>query len=144
MTRRDEQIQDALDRLPRAGEVPRLGDDAGDAELAAYAVVYAALADDAGFALPADFAERMTARVVPAPVRPSVYERWILPVLLIASAVLALPYVLPAVVKAAALVLAPDTGVPAAMAAALVLLLLAGVEQVVRRGRVGGSGRGRG
>lgn len=131
--KRDDEIQDALDRLP-PGERARGEAGAGDADRAAYALVYSALAEDAGFALPADFAEAMTARVMPAPVRPSVYERWILPLLMLASGAIALPTVAPALARAFRPLLTSPAGGPSTGAiAGLALLLVAAADQLMKK-----------
>lgn len=138
---RDREIQDALDRraraeaaghpLPHAADAP----DAGDADRAAYAIVYAALAEDTGFALPAAFAQSIVAAAMPEPARPSVFERAILPILLLASAVLAVPPTVQQLARAFRQLLgAPDGGVPPAAVAALVLLLMAAADRLARRG----------
>ena len=90
MMERDEEIQDALDRGNARA--------AADADEAAYQVVFAALREDEGFALPADFADAMAARLMPAPVRASPFERYVLPVLMLAACVLAVPSVVAALV----------------------------------------------
>lgn len=138
---RDHEIQDALDRQlrsPAAGSrSPETADapDAGDADRAAYAIVYAALAEDTGFALPAGFAESLAAAAMPEPARPSVFERFILPVLLLVSAAVAVPAVAPQLARAFRLVLeTADGGIPAAPVAGLVLLLVASADRLARRG----------
>jgi hypothetical protein len=67
---RDREIQDDLDR--QRGEPPETPD-AVDADRAAYAIVYAALAEDTGFALPTAFADAIAAAAMPEPARPSVF-----------------------------------------------------------------------
>lgn len=137
---RDREIQDALDRQPRAGaaESPSpdtiKAPDGGDADRAAYAIVYAALGEDTGFALPAAFAESIAAAAMPEPARPSVFERALLPVLLLISAAVAVPAVVPQLARAFDLLLgAQDGGMPA-LAVALVLLMVAAADRLARRG----------
>lgn len=60
------------------------------ADLAAYRVVYAALEDDTGFALPPDFAASIVARAMPVEPFPW-YERVLLPVLLVIASAVAVP-----------------------------------------------------
>lgn len=140
---RDDEIQDALDCQPLhpvRGGGPSSPDgtdapDAGDIDGAAYALVYAALAEDAGFALPAGFAESIAAAAMPEPARVSVFERAILPLLLLGGTAVAAPAVVPSLARAFRLVLgAPDGGLSAAAVAALVLLLVAGADRLARRG----------
>lgn len=136
---RDDEIQDALDRQPRgtAGHLRSQVDaaSAGDADRAAYAVVYAALAEDMGFALPSGFAESIAAAAMPAPARASVFERIILPILLLISAAVALPAVVPQLARAFRLMLeTAHGGIPAAAVAALMLLLVASADRLARRG----------
>lgn len=137
----DHEIQDALDRQLRSAPVgsrsPETADapDAGDADRAAYAIVYAALAEDTGFALPAGFAESLAAAAMPEPAHPSVFERFILPILLLVSAAVAVPAVVPQLARAFRLLLeTPDGGIPAAPVAVLVLLLVASADRLARRG----------
>lgn len=128
---RDDEIQDALDR----GAAGPASPGAADADRAAYAIVYAALAEDTGFALPAAFAEALAATAMPEPARPSVFERAILPLLLLASAAVAVPTVLPQLARAFRLLpAAPGGGMPVALAAGLVLLLVAAADGLARRG----------
>ena len=143
---RDEEIQDALDRPPRDAAEPgerAVADDAQDADRAAYAIVYAALADDTGFELPAGFAEAMAAQAMPAPPRPSIVERWVLPVLLVLCSAIAIPATVPQLARAFRILLGgPEGGVPAAGLAALALLLVAAADQVARRRGWGPAARG--
>lgn len=123
---RDREIQDDFDR-----QAP----EAADADRAAYAIVYAALAEDTGFTLPAAFAESIAAAAMPEPARPSVFERFILPVLLLISAAIAVPTAVRQLARAYRLLLgAPEGGLPPAVAAALVLLLIAAADRLARRG----------
>lgn len=130
---RDDEIQDALDRQPRGGPMEHPSPDAGDADHAAYAIVYAALAEDTGFALPAAFAESLAAAAMPEPARPSVFERAILPVLLLVSAALAVPTVVGQLGRAFRMLETPEGGVPTAAVAALALLLIAAADRLARR-----------
>jgi hypothetical protein len=132
---RDDEIQDALDRQARAAEPPSPDTaDAAGADRAAYAIVYAALAEDTGFALPAAFAESIAAAAMPEPARPSIFERAILPVLLLISAAIGVPAAVPQLTRAFRLLLGtPDGGIPAAAIAALVLLLIAVADRLARR-----------
>jgi hypothetical protein len=128
MMDRDEQIQDALDQ-GTAGA-------AADADEAAYQVVFAALAEDEGFALPAGFADAMAARLMPARVRASPFERWILPVLMLAACAMAVPTVVAALAQALTRVAGPvgeSSGLHALAAAALVLVVLAAADRLARR-----------
>lgn len=130
----DDEIQDALDRRGREGMPAAGSGDAGDADRAAYEVVYAALADDAGFALPPDFAEAVAARVMPLPARASVYERWVLPALLFTSSAIALPVVLPQVFRGIELAYgAPENFLPQVLQALLALAAVAAADRLVRR-----------
>jgi hypothetical protein len=125
---RDEEIQDALDRgTARA---------AADADEAAYQVVFAALGEDPGFTLPAGFADAMAARLMPAPVRASAFERYVLPVLMLVACGLGVPPVIAALRQALAEVAGPvgeSSGLHVVAAAALVLLLVAVADRLARR-----------
>lgn len=127
MMERDEEIQDALDRgAARA---------AADADEAAYQVVFAALREDEGFALPQDFADAMTARLMPARVRASPFERYVLPVLMLVACAMGVPTVLGVLGGALGQVAGPageGSGLQAA-AVALVVLLLAAADRLARR-----------
>jgi hypothetical protein len=132
MSARDEEIQDALDRVRGTGDEPDAR--AGDADRAAYAIVYAALEDDAGFALPADFAERIAAQAMPAAPRPSIFERWVLPVLMIVCSAIAVPAVVPGLARGFEVVFgAAGGGVAPGGVAAGVLLLVAAADHLARR-----------
>jgi hypothetical protein len=125
---RDEEIQDALDRGNARA--------AADADEAAYQVVFAALGEDKGFALPAGFADAMAARLMPARVRASPFERYILPVLLLAACAMAVPTVVAALGQALIGVAGPmggSSGLRAIAAVALILLVLAAADRVARR-----------
>lgn len=128
MRERDEQIQDALERgIPRA---------AADGDEAAYRLVFAALAEDEGFDLPAGFADAMAARLMPAPVRASPFERYILPVLVLVACAMGVPAVVGALGEALARVAGPAGGSSALYpiaAVALVLLVLAAADRLARR-----------
>jgi hypothetical protein len=137
----DHEIQDALDRQLRSAADGRRspgtadGPNAGDADRAAYAIVYAALADDTGFTLPPGFAESLADAAMPEPAHPPVFERFILPILLLVSAAVAVPAVVPQLARAFRLLLeTPDGGIPAAPVAVLVLLLVASADRLARRG----------
>ncbi|HYR10203.1 MAG TPA: hypothetical protein VEQ60_20685 [Longimicrobium sp.] len=128
MRERDEEIQDALDQgTARA---------AANADEAAYQVVFAALAEDEGFALPPDFADAMAARLMPAPVRASPFERWVLPVLMLAACAMGVPAVFGALAQALTRVAGPvgeNSGLLALAAVALVLVVLATADRLARR-----------
>lgn len=125
---RDEEIQEALDR----GIAPP----AADADEAAYQVVFAALREDEGFALPAGFADAMAARLMPARVRASPFERYVLPVLMLVACVMAVPTVVAALGQALVSVAGPvggSSGLRAIAAVALVLVVLAAADRLARR-----------
>jgi hypothetical protein len=130
---RDDEIQDALDRQPRGEPIDPPSPDAGDADHAAYTIVYAALAEDTGFALPAAFAESLAAAAMPEPARAPIFERAILPILLLISAAVAVPTVVGQLGRAFRLLETPEGGVPAAAVAALALLLIAIADRFARR-----------
>lgn len=125
---RDEQIQDALDRgAARA---------AANADEAAYQVVFAALGEDPGFALPAGFADAMAARLMPVRVGASPFERYVLPVLMLVACVLAVPTVVGALGQALKSVAGSpggSSGLHAVAVAAAVLLVLAAADRLARR-----------
>lgn len=128
MRERDEEIQDALDR----GTVRA----AADADEAAYRVVFAALDEDPGFALPAGFADAMAARLMPAPVRASPFERYVLPVLMLVACAIGVPVVVGALGDALARVAGPvgeNAGLHVIAAVALVLALVAAADRLARR-----------
>lgn len=128
MMERDEEIQAALD-----GGNARA---AADADEAAYQVVFAALREDEGFALPADFADAMAARLMPAPVRASPFERYVLPVLMLVACALGVPTVIAALGRALAGVAGPvgeNSGLHAIAAVALVVIVLAAADRLARR-----------
>lgn len=125
---RDEEIQDALDRGNARA--------AADADEAAYQVVFAALDEDEGFALPAGFADAMAARLMPARVRASPFERYVLPVLLLAACAMAVPTVVAALGQALTSVAGPvggRSGLHPIAAVALVLVVLAAADRLARR-----------
>jgi hypothetical protein len=128
MTERDEEIQDALDRGSARA--------AGDADEAAYRVVFAALGEDPGCALPADFADLMTARLMPEPVRASPFERYVLPVLMAAACVIGVPFVVAVLGAAAVGVLGPvsdNSGLHGIAVVALVLVVVGTADRLARR-----------
>jgi hypothetical protein len=128
MMERDEEIQDALDQGPVRA--------AGDADEAAYQVVFAALREDEGFALPADFADAMVARLMPAPVRASPFERYVLPVLMLVACALAVPTVVKALGQALTSVAGPvgeNSGLHAVAVVAVALVVLAAADRLARR-----------
>ena len=128
MMERDEEIQEALDRGSARG--------AGDADEAAYRVVFAALAEDEGFALPADFADLMTARLMPEPVRASPFERYVLPVLVAAACVIGAPFVVAVLGGALTGVAGPvsqNSGLHGIAVVALVVAFVAGADRLARR-----------
>ncbi len=128
MMERDEEIQDALDRGSAHG--------AGDADEAAYRVVFAALAEDEGFALPTDFADLMTARLMPEPVRASPFERYVLPVLVAAACVIGVPFVVAVLGGALTGVAGPvsqNSGLHGIAVVALVVAFVAGADRLARR-----------
>jgi hypothetical protein len=128
MIERDEEIQDALDR----GSAHT----AADADEAAYRVVFAALGEDEGFALPADFADLMTARLMPEPVRASPFERYVLPVLMAIACVIGVPFVVAVLGGAAVGVLGPvsdNSGLHGIAVVALVLVVVGTADRLARR-----------
>jgi hypothetical protein len=128
MRDRDEEIQAALDQGHARA--------AADADEAAYQVVFAALREDEGFALPAGFADVMAARLMPAPVRASPFERYVLPLLMLAACALGLPAVLSALRQALATVAGPgggSSGIQTVAVVAAVLLVLAAADRLARR-----------
>ena len=128
MMERDEGIQDALERgVARA---------AADADEAAYRVVFAALAEDEGFALPTGFADAMAARLMPAPVRASPFERYVVPVLMLAACAMVVPFVSGALGQAVTTVAGPvreSSGLHAVAVVALVLAMVAAADRLARR-----------
>ena len=128
MMERDEEIQDALDRgIARA---------AADPDEAAYQLVFAALREDPGFALPQDFADTMAARLMPARVRASPYERYVLPVLMLVACAMGIPVVLGVLGRALGRVAGPaaeSSGLQTLAVVALVVALLAAADRLARR-----------
>lgn len=125
---RDEQIQDALDGRHASVHA--------DADEAAYRVVFAALGEDDGFDLPDNFAELMAARLMPEPVRASPFERYVLPVLMAAAFVIAMPFVVVTLGQALTGVagpLAQNPGLRAIAVIALALILVSGADRLARR-----------
>jgi hypothetical protein len=125
---RDEEIQAALD----SGSARA----AADADEAAYQVVFAALREDEGFALPADFADAMAARLMPAPVRASPFERYVLPVLMLVACAMGVPTVIAALGGALTGVAGPmgeSSGLHAIAAVALVAVVLGMADRLARR-----------
>lgn len=128
MMQRDEEIQDALER----GDARA----AADADEAAYQVVFAALAEDEGFALPAGFADAMAARLMPVRVGASPFERYVLPVLLLVACAMGVPAVVAALGQALTSVageVGRSSGLLAVAAVALVLVVLAAADRLARR-----------
>jgi hypothetical protein len=128
MRERDEEIQDALDQ--------GIARSAANADVAAYQVVFAALAEDQGFALPADFADAMAARLMPARMRASPFERWVLPVLMLVACAMGVPAVFGALGQALTRVVGPvgeNSGLLTLAAVTLVLLVLAAADRLARR-----------
>jgi hypothetical protein len=128
MMERDDEIQAALD-----GGHARA---AADADEAAYQVVFAALREDEGFALPPDFADAMAARLMPARVRASPFERYVLPVLMLAACAMAVPTVIAALARALTGVAGPvgeRSGLHALAAVTLVVVVLAAADRLARR-----------
>ena len=128
MMERDEEIQDALDR--------GLAHAAGDADEAAYRLVFAALREDEGFALPADFADAMTARLMPAAVRASPFERYVLPVLMLVACAMGIPVVVGALGGALTKVAGPageSSALQTIAVVAIVLVVLAAADRLARR-----------
>lgn len=126
---RDEEIQEALDRRGASAA-------GGGADEAAYRVVFAALAEDDGFALPAGFADAMAARLLPGPVRASPFERYVLPVLFAAACVMSVPLVVVTLGGALAAVAGPEggtSGLHAVAAITLALVVIAGADRLARR-----------
>jgi hypothetical protein len=122
---RDEAIQRALDEGNARA--------AGDADEAAYRVVFAALREDEGFALPADFADAMAARLMPVRVRASPFERYVLPVLMLAACALALPAAVAALGGALVRVVGPVSGNGGLQAVAAVAVAVAVLAAADRR-----------
>lgn len=128
MMDRNEEIQDALDRGNARA--------AADADEAACQLVFAALREDEGFVLPAGFADAMAAWLMPAPVRASPFERYVLPVLLLAACAMGVPAVAAALGQALTSVAGPvgeSSGLHTIAVVALVLLLLAAADRLARR-----------
>lgn len=126
---RDERIQDALDRGTAAPPSPGVDE-------AAYRLVFAALDEDDGFVLPADFADAMTARLMPARVRASPFERYVLPVLMAAAFVIAIPTVVVTLGQALTGVAGPvseSSGLQALAVITLALAAVAGADRLARR-----------
>lgn len=126
---RDEQIQDALDRRDESAG-------GGDAHASAYRVVFAALGEDDGFDLPDNFAELMTARLMPEPVRASPFERYVLPVLVAVACVIGVPIVVVTLGRALTGVAGPVTespGLHAIAVIALALIVISGADRLARR-----------
>lgn len=125
---RDEEIQDALDRGNARA--------AANADEAAYQVVFAALGEDEGFALPAGFADAMAARLMPAPVRASPFERYVLPVLMLVACAMGVPVVVAALGKAMISVagtVGGSSGLGAIAVVAVVLAVVAAADRLARR-----------
>ena len=128
MMERDEEIQDALDRGSARA--------AADADETAYRVVFAALGEDEGFVLPADFADLMTARLMPEPVRASPFERYVLPVLMAAACVIGIPFVVAVLGGALTGVAGPvsqNSGLHGIAVVGLVVALVAWADRLARR-----------
>ncbi|HEX8321861.1 hypothetical protein [Longimicrobium sp.] len=128
MMERDEEIQDALDR----GSAHTVA----DADEAAYRVVFDALGEDEGFSLPSNFADLMTARLMPEPVRASPFERYVLPVLMAAACVIGVPFVVAVLGGALTGVAGPvsqNSGLHGIGVVALVVALVATADRLARR-----------
>lgn len=130
---RDEQMQEALDRRHRAA-ASTVAD--GTPDDAAYRVVFAALHDDDGFDLPADFADALVARLLPEPVGASPFERYVLPLLLAVAFAVAIPSLAaglgPALTGLARAV--PDTaGVQILAVITLTVIVVAAADRLFRR-----------
>jgi hypothetical protein len=98
--------------------------------------VFAALREDEGFALPADFADAMAARLMPAPVRASPFERYVLPVLMLVACAMGVPTVLAALGGAFTRVMGSvgeSSGLHAIAAVGLVVVVLAAADRIARR-----------
>jgi hypothetical protein len=128
MMDRDQEIQAALDR----GDARA----AADADEAAYQVVFAALAEDEGFALSAGFADAMAARLMPVRVGASPFERYVLPVLVLVACALGVPAAAGALGQAVKSVAGPaggSSGLLSIAAVALVIIVLAAADRLARR-----------
>jgi hypothetical protein len=128
MMERDDEIQAALDQGHARA--------AADADEAAYQVVFAALREDEGFGLPPGFADAMAARLMPAPVRASPFERYVLPVLMLVACAMAVPAVVRTLWTALTGVAGPvgeNAGLHAVAAVAVVLVILAAADRLARR-----------
>ena len=125
MVDRDEEIQRALERDNARA--------AADADEAAYQLVFAALAEDEGFALPAGFADAMAARLMPAPVRASPFECYVLPVLLLVACAMGVPTVVGSLGDAVTRVAGEGSGLRTVAIIALVLVVLAAADRLARR-----------
>jgi hypothetical protein len=128
MMERDDEIQAALDQGHARA--------AADADEAAYQVVFAALGEDEGFALPAGFADALAARLMPAPVRASPFERYVLPVLMLVACAMGVPVVVATLGEALTSVAGQageSSGLQAIAVAALVLVVLAAADRLARR-----------
>ncbi|WP_420127122.1 hypothetical protein [Longimicrobium sp.] len=128
MMDRDEQIQAALD-----GGNART---AADVDEAAYQLVFAALREDEGFGLSANFAEAMAARLMPARVRASPFERYVLPVLMLVACAMGVPVVIGMLGGALTRVAGPageSSGLHVIAAVALVVALIAVADRLARR-----------
>ena len=125
---RDDEIQRALDEGNARA--------AADADEAAYQVVFAALREDEGFALPPGFADVMAARLMPAPVRASPFERYVLPVLMLVACAMGVPAATAALGGAWKSVAGPagqGSGLQTIVVVALILLVLAAADRLARR-----------
>jgi hypothetical protein len=128
MMDRDEEIQAALDQGNARATA--------DADEAAYRLVFAALREDEGFVLPADFADAMTARLMPARVGASPFERYVLPVLMLVACAMGVPVVIGMLGGALTRVAGPageSSGLHVIAAVAIVVVLLAAADRLARR-----------
>lgn len=140
--RTDEEIQAYLEGTGRAAEAPADWSANDRARLAAYRLVYEALADDPGYALPPGFAEEVVVRVTARRKRFPWFEAVVTPALLAAAAAL---YVPPAVAAWIGALQQPDSGARAVLGAIeagrpdlvlgaiLVLALLAVADRWLRK-----------
>lgn len=140
--RTDAEIQAFLEGAGRTAEAPADWSAEDRARLAAYKLVYEALAEDPGYALPLGFAERVAAGVHRLPKRFPWFEVVLIPAAITAATAV---YVIPSVPAWIQAVQAPDSGARAILEAiqagrpdlvvgiGLVLVLLAIADRVLRK-----------
>ena len=99
-------------------------------------MVFAALGEEPGFALPPGFADAMVARLMPIRVGASPFERYVLPLLVLVACAMGVPTVAGALgqaLKSVAGLAGGSSGLHAIAAVALVLLALAAADRLARR-----------